>query len=166
MYTSLKEVKNNSPCCSRNYKFINIYSILYIVSILLFFIIGILYETSIIKKKKHFKNCNWYNGLILLLCIPILAIIANRIQTYLQIHSIYFWNMTHVIAYMGLTLLAPEQWPFWLSIGILWEYLECYFYCWDPKLLVCNGYNDIIANIAGISIGMWIRYAMEDDDSP
>ncbi len=59
-----------------------------------------------------------------------------------------------------ITTLSPGQWPFWLAIGIMWELTECYLqstHKYLPFPIKCNGVYDIVANLAGIGIAMWIR---------
>jgi len=165
--TRMDEVKNCSPSCKPNYSSINLISTIYIISIIGFIVVGILNEIHVIERCEFEEDSIWWHGFIAAVCTPILVYIACNIQNYLGIHSKYFWHVSHIIAFMIMTLLSPGQWAFWIAAGILWEFFECYMYCWDVKKLGCNGYYDIIANIAGVAIGMWIKsnMALKSTDS-
>jgi hypothetical protein len=149
-------LKNNM-----NYTFV----FMYISLIILFFIIGILYEVGKIKKNKIEEESVWWHGFILaivafimLLVIHTLAKIYKRTE---YVHNnIYFWSISHFILYMCLAIISPGQWSFWIALGILWEFIECYTICWKRIGIPmgCNGYPDIMTNLAGVAVGMWIKY--------
>jgi hypothetical protein len=63
-----------------------------------------------------------------------------------------------MIAYGLMTYLSPGEWPFWLAAGIMWELFECYTMCWSKYKFGCSGVYDIITNLAGIAVAMWILH--------
>jgi hypothetical protein len=140
------------------------YLVIYVIAIVALIIVGSLYETGILPKNQEYsKNSVWWYGFIGIAMMIILLLIVNKIFEYIlpsELTKTHFWYISHILCYFAITLVSPGQWPFWLAIGITWELFECYFSC---KLINkgwpigCNGMYDIIANIAGIAIAMWIR---------
>jgi hypothetical protein len=153
------------------------YHVAYFTAIITLIVVGILYETKYIPRNtKYSEESVWWYGCIGLVCIFLLIFFIHFVckkfgnpgaysfikNYYLDTH---FWYLSHILAYMTLTIVSPGQWPFWLAIGILWEWFECYTFCFKKykffgkyKLPIsCSGFYDITANIAGIAIAMWIH---------
>jgi hypothetical protein len=144
-------------------------SIIYIMCAIFFIIIGVLYETGIISREKEYeKESEWIYGTIVSITI-LLVVILGMVLRY---HFSYFrevtlgatsksevWFFSHVFAYFLIAFVSPGQWPFWIALGILWEWFECYTICFEKykSIKICGGVYDIVANIAGISIAMWIH---------
>jgi len=155
------------PSCGIKDTSYYVYNSFYVIAFITFLIVGILYETGKIHREVFEKKSNGLLGLAGLIIIGIgLIIMTVSLNTldksYLKERG-YFWVASHFLAYFALTIVCPGQWPFWLCIGILWEYCECYTFCWKKVLSngknnsCCTGYIDVLANIAGIAVAMWIR---------
>ena len=152
-------------------------SSLYIMMIIIFLTVGILYETGTIPRKTEYeKESVWLYGFFGLIAIMILGLLThvfaylfrtvgsnrnNSFKKFVTSHDLprYYWTLSHVLAYMMLAIVSPGQWPLWLSIGLLWEWLECYTFCFSKRGIPigCSGMYDVLANIAGIGIGLWIH---------
>ncbi len=145
------------PACQDKTVTYHLIRSVYILSFIFFIVLGILCETDVIHRKKY-ENSVWWHGFIGLFVILIGVAIFNRSFFYLGIkHKSYFWKLSHFMAYLSLTIVAPEQWPFWVSVGIAWEFLECYTFCWRKNTMECSGYSDIMTNICGVAIGLLIK---------
>lgn len=160
---SLKEKIKNMPSC--NISSNKLFSFIYIISIITFFIIGILYEINYLPRQNFEKKSNGLLGLIIIFAVAIGTVLLNYIQQRYNFSSSvkkFMWIFAHILCYFTATLLSPGQWPFWMAIGILWEFTEGYTICWPKRGIPVgfSGYTDIIANLAGISIAMWIRYCL------
>jgi hypothetical protein len=155
--------------CNKNNQ---IYPFIYFIMIISLIIIGSLYETKIIPRTTEYTEKSvWWYGAIGVLCIGVLLIVLNLIFFKLDKTSLlvseniktYIWYLSHILCYMSITLVSPGQWPFWLAIGILWEWFECYGSSCNLKIgkfkvpISCSGFYDITANLAGIAIAHWIR---------
>ena len=151
------------PACQQKNTMYYLNKIIYIIAFFVFLTVGILYEVDVIPRKQFEKDSIWWYGVIGLVVIGFGVIILNRIFSYINRHfkineiENYIWNITHFIAYLSLVLLSPGQWAFWLATGILWELFECYTFCWPNGVISCSGYYDILANLCGIAVGMWIK---------
>ena len=120
------------------------------------------------------NNSIWWHGLICFIIAGILGVILHSINYHTKLYieeenplCMYFWSATHIILYFIVTYLSPGQWPFWLALGILWEFFECYTLCWNKiKILEsninipigCSGFYDIYANIIGISLALLVLF--------
>lgn len=142
------------------------YPVIYVLAIVTLVIVGSLYETGQLpKNQEYIKNSVWWYGLVGVAIIALLLFLVNKLFKRIQpseFTKTHFWYISHIVCYFALTLVSPGQWPFWLAIGIAWELFECYFSCgriknYLPIPIGCNGMYDIVANIAGIAIAMWIR---------
>jgi len=90
-----------------------------------------------------------------------------------------FWWLSHVIYYFVLGYLSPSLFIVSLTLGFVWEFMECYTINWsrveggisentavvDPRAMNCsdctigcNGYTDILANALGLSLGLASYY--------
>ncbi len=88
-----------------------------------------------------------------------------------------FWWMSHVIYYFTLGYLSPSLFFVSLTLGFVWEFMECYTINWsrveggisektgNPQemncsdcTIGCNGYTDILANTMGLSLGLASYY--------
>lgn len=173
---------NNNPFGSFSMKNPNVYFfVIYLIIAILLFVLGILYQTKVIKHQHDFLNESvwWYGVIGVGLIIPLFFVFDKLLQKSTNpLFVTYAWLFSHVLLYFTLTFISPGQWPFWLAIGILWEWYECYFsryvhrkrksflrriYEWIKRLfskknkIGCSGVYDIIANTCGISIAMWIH---------
>jgi hypothetical protein len=148
---------NNIPACKDKTVMYHLIRSIYVLSFIFFIILGILCETNTILRNKY-EDSVWWHGVIGLLVILFGVIFFNRSFYYIGItHKSYFWKVSHFLAYLSLTIVAPEQWPFWVAIGIAWEFIECYTLCWPNNTMDCNGYSDIATNICGVAIGLLIK---------
>lgn len=157
------------PCLADKKSQKNIfYIVVYILIIVTLIIVGGLYEGKVIKQtKQHTQDSEWIYGLIILPCMLLLLFLSKWvIWKFVPVSDNcnsnaaikYFWCFSHMLTYFTLAFVAPGQWPFWLAIGVAWEWFECYRpICMKKGFTSCNGMSDIIANLAGISIAMWIR---------
>lgn len=154
----------------RNWKTDVPYICIYLFIIITLIIVGSLYEEKVIHQtKQHTEDSEWIYGIIILCCMPILLVFFNVFFDWCKPNEDikrYFWCFSHMLSYFALAFVAPGQWPFWLAIGVSWEFFECYRprtnsgvlkYLFGPGRTSCNGMSDIITNLAGISIAMWIR---------
>lgn len=145
----------------------SLYMFNYIITIIFFIILGILYETKKINRKFDFENkFIWWHSALVALIFTLLLVVSNIIIYFLKKNLKYkdflykynilsnYWLISHFVLYFTLTLVSPGQWPFWMALGLAWEFIECYMFCAD--LYICNGIYDIMANIAGIFVALWI----------
>ncbi len=148
------------PACQKKTGVYYLIVCVYILSFIFFTTLGILFETDIIHSSKY-DDSVWWHGIIGLVVILFGVILFNRIFFWSGIKykydTGYFWKLSHFIAYLSLTIVAPEQWPFWVAIGIIWEFLECYTFCWRKNTIECTGYSDVMTNICGVAIGLLIK---------
>ena len=145
--------------CNRNSKF---YPFIYIIAIITLVIVGSLYETEIIQKTNEYtqKSVWWYGFIGIIIVAMFLPIINWLLKNQSDSTKTYIWYLSHILCYLIITLVSPGQWAFWLAIGITWELFECYLSCNYIKKgypITCSGMYDIMANLAGIAIAMWIR---------
>lgn len=125
----------------------SIYHFLYLFPFLLFTLLGILNTYEYISLYPF--ESNWVYGFIFLFVILFSCAMANLFFMSMKMTiEPYFWYISHVIAFMILTYISPNQWPFW--VGILWEWLECYGPTCNLRIS-CSGLYDIMA---GISTGL------------
>lgn len=61
------------------------------------------------------------------------------------------WNISHFLIYLLCGILCPKLAIIWVFIGIWWEFLETF------KEADCYDYSDIIYNISGLFLGIYIR---------
>jgi hypothetical protein len=139
-----------------------IYTVIYFFMIILLITIGGLYESEIIERNNEYTEKSvWWYGAIGVLGTFILLILLNLLFYYFKGISsstkTSIWYLSHILCYFVLTFVSPGQWPFWLAIGILWEWFECYGPCMKNLPITCSGSYDITANLAGTAIAMWIR---------
>jgi len=140
------------------------YPMIYIMIIIILLIVGGLFEGGILQKKHN--SVGWY-GVIGLIVALFLLVMSNAVfnkfgDKFTSLFKTYYWYFSHILCYFLLTFVSPDQWPFWLAIGIAWELFECYYSCrlneqFAKKWISCSGMYDITANLAGIAIAMWIR---------
>lgn len=155
----MDERYSTMPACINKDKHYGIY---YLMVIVVFFVVGILYEINTIEKEDFEKKSNGILGVFVFIAVAINLVILNYILDYFNASDEsrkFIWLFSHFLAYFVATILSPSQWPFWFAIGVLWEFVEGYTVCWPKNNIPMefNGYPDIVSNIAGISTAMWIR---------
>lgn len=154
-------------------------SFFYIFCIVCFITVGGLYESNVIPRNTEYEQESvWLYGLfgiiIMILggCLTHLIAyfarkrVTSQSQNKYRELARYYWFLSHVFCYMILTLVAPGQWPFWLALGFLWEWFECYTMCFEKRGIPigCSGIYDVVANVAGIAVAMWIHSQVKLDD--
>jgi hypothetical protein len=139
---------------------------IYLICVIIFFIIGILYEIGIIERKKEYEKESLYiYGFFVIISIFIGCILLNTLQQYFEIKKEsdikkYTWICSHILAYGLITFVSPGQWPFWIALGFLWEWFEFYIINIlkiNNDMVLYGGAYDIMANITGVAIAMWIH---------
>jgi len=153
---------NTIPACKDGFSpiLLGITRTVYVIIIIALLIVGILQKVDIIEREEFEKESIWWYGVIGLVVIAVLGGVSKLFLINFPINSIIenlFWSLTHFFAYFALTMVSPGEWPFWLAIGIMFEFFECFLICWDPKMIGCNGYHDVVTNLAGIACAMWIK---------
>lgn len=140
----------SNVCYKDNFKY------LYTTLTALFLTIGILYSTkTIVHKKDYTEKSVWWYGFMIFILVALLTPVFNKFSIF---SNRYFWYASHILAYFLATFLSPGQWPYWLAIGLLWETFECYYSCnFSLFKIRCGGIYDIVANVAGIAVAMWLR---------
>jgi hypothetical protein len=137
---------------------------MYVPLMIALLVTGILYSVGVIEPVSN-RGTGWH-GILFLFCILIGVVLLNYILSVFSVKDDikkYIWNISHIITYACAVILAPNEWAYWLLLGVAWEYTECFLlngYKFPAPFnfvkIKCNGYSDIIANIAGIAIGIAI----------
>lgn len=163
----MKNTSQLPSCLKDDYK--KVYMFLYILGLITFIIVGAMYEQEKLPQNDFEKESIWWHGLIVILIVIVLFILVNIIQRYIKVNykkyysaliERYFWSLSHVLFYFTLTYVSPGQWPFWVALGITWEFIECYTICWKKYNLPikCSGYYDLTMNFVGVATAMWIKH--------
>ena len=112
----------------------------------------------------------WIAWGIILCAVPILSgamflltikIFGGSHPNAFGVHHSAIFLCSHVVLNIILGAVCPALWPFSLALGVGWEFLECYTFKWSstpdgPFHVGCNGSVDLLANMAGLLIGIMI----------
>ena len=104
-----------------------------------------------------FESPTWKWALIVLAASSLLVLIVGLTKTKLKfvIMPKSLWVFSHFLTFLIAALVAPQYSLLLFSAGVLWEWFECHAWCW--KTNACNDLYDILANAAGIALGLGIR---------